>query len=118
MPRLNPLLSGSGNAKFPHLFQSRDSTMKKFAFAALAAATLVLGACGGSSNSNCKDEQSTMAYAQKWSEDLSKAAASGKIDPAKAAEASQELMKDQAELSKDMGAFCNKLDELRKKIGF
>lgn len=91
--------------------------MKSITYAAIAAGALVLSACGGG-HATCTDEASTMSYAQKWATDLQAAAAGGKIDPAKAQEASQELMANQAELSKDMGAFCTKLDEIRKKVGF
>lgn len=92
--------------------------MKILGIVALSVGAVVLSACGGSSHATCKDEASTMAYAQKWSEDLQAAAMAGKVDPAKAAEASKELMDNQAALSKDMGAFCTKLDEIRKKVGF
>ena len=58
--------------------------MKIFGIVALSVGAVVLSACGGSSHATCKDEASTMAYAQKWSEDLQAAAMAGKIDPAKA----------------------------------
>ena len=94
--------------------------MKMYGIVAIAAGALMLAACGGgSSHAECKDEASATAYAQKWAADLQAAAVAGKIDPQKAAEASQKMMADAGKMDpKDVGAACKKLDEIRAKIGF
>lgn len=92
--------------------------MKSFGIAALAAAALILGACGGTSHASCKDEKSTMEYAQKWATDLGTAMASGKVDAAKAQASVQKQAEEAGKMGNDFGAYCNMLDGMRKDLGF
>lgn len=94
--------------------------MKRFGMAAIAAAALVLAACGGGgSHPTCKDEASATAYAQKWASDLQTAAAAGKVDAAKLTAAMEKMQKELSSVgATDYGAGCTKLDEIRKEVGF
>ena len=92
--------------------------MKSFAFAALAGAALILGACGGTSHPTCKDQASTTEYATKWANDLSSAIGSGKVDAAKAQASMQKQLDEAGKMGNDFGAYCNMLDTQRKELGF
>lgn len=91
--------------------------MKILGTAALLAGAVLLSACGGSSShATCKDEASTKAYFEKFTNDM--IASAGKIDPTKAGE----LQTDMGKLTDgvkegDYGALCTKLDDIRKKYG-
>ena len=85
--------------------------------ALLALSALIPAACGGGTHANCRDEDATTAYTQKWQSDLTAAIAAGTVDQAKAQRAGEELMKSQADIT-DLAAFCSRLDDIRADLSF
>ncbi len=93
--------------------------MKIFATAALLAGAVLLSACGGSSShAVCKDEKSAMEYVTKIQGEIQTAMVSGKIDPAKLKEATEQMQKDAEKVgATDYGAGCKLLDDYKAKLG-
>lgn len=91
--------------------------MKILGTAALLAGAVLLSACGGSSShATCKDEASTKAYFEKFTQDM--IANASKIDPAKAGDLQADMAKVTDGVKEgDYGALCVNLDKVKEKYG-